>query len=94
MVVRHPRTGRAALFVNPVYTTGIEGMEPDEAMPLLHRLYQHSVHPNLTCRVRWQPRMLTIWDNRSTQHFAINDYAGQRREMYRTSVRGPVTVAA
>ena len=94
MVVRHPRTGRAALFVNPVYTTGIEGMEPDEAMPLLQRLYQHSVHPNLTCRVRWQSQMLAIWDNRSTQHFAINDYAGKRREMYRTSVRGAVTVAA
>ncbi len=94
MVVRHPRTGRAALFVNPVYTTGIEGMDADEAMPLLQRLYQHGVHPNLTCRVRWQPRMLAIWDNRCTQHFAINDYAGQRREMYRTSVRGAAPVAA
>ncbi len=94
MVVRHPRTGRAALFVNPVYTTGIEGMEAAEAAPLLQRLYQHSVHPNLTCRVRWTPGMLTIWDNRSTQHFAINDYGGQRREMYRTSVRGSAPVAA
>jgi taurine dioxygenase len=94
MVVRHPRTGRAALFVNPVYTTGIEGMEPAEAAPLLQRLYQHSVHPNLTCRVRWTPGMLTIWDNRCTQHFAINDYGGQRREMYRTSVRGSAPTAA
>lgn len=94
MVARHPRTGRAALFVNPVYTTGIEGMDPAESAPLLQRLYQHSVHPNLTCRVRWTPGMLTIWDNRSTQHFAINDYAGQRREMYRTSVRGSAPVAA
>lgn len=92
VVVRHPRTGRAALFVNPVYTTGIEGMDPAEAQPLLQRLYQHSVHPNLTCRVRWQPHLLAIWDNRCTQHFAINDYAGQRREMYRTSVRGSTPV--
>jgi taurine dioxygenase len=94
MVVRHPRTGRDALFVNPVYTTGIEGMEPAEAAPLLQRLYQHSVHPNLTCRVRWTPGMLTIWDNRCTQHLAINDYGGQRREMYRTSVRGSAPIAA
>ncbi len=94
MVVRHPRTGRAALFVNPVYTTGIEGMDPIEARTLLQRLCQHSVHPNFTCRVRWEPRLLTIWDNRCTQHFAINDYAGQRREMYRTSVRGTAPVAA
>ena len=77
-----------------VYTTGIEGMEPAEAAPLLQRLYQHSVHPNLTCRVRWTPGMLTIWDNRCTQHLAINDYGGQRREMYRTSVRGSAPIAA
>jgi taurine dioxygenase len=94
VVVRHPRTGRPALFVNAVYTTGIEGMDASESTPLLQRLYQHSVHPNLTCRVRWEPGMLAIWDNRCTQHFAINDYAGQRREMYRTSVRGSAPVSA
>lgn len=88
VVIRHPRTGRLALYVNPVYTTGIEGMEPLEAMALLQRLFQHSVHPNFTCRWRWRPGDLAIWDNRTTQHFAINDYTGQRREMYRTSVRG------
>jgi taurine dioxygenase len=94
LVVRHPRTGRAALFVNPVYTTGIEGMDPAESGPLLARLYAHSVNPNFTCRLRWQPHMLAIWDNRCTQHFAINDYAGERREMFRTSVRGAAPVAA
>lgn len=92
LVIRHPRTGRLALYVNPVYTTGIEGMDPSEAMPLLQRLFQHSVHPNFTCRLRWAPGMLAIWDNRCTQHFAINDYAGMRREMYRTSVRGAAPV--
>lgn len=94
MVIRHPRTGRLALYVNPVYTTGIEGMEPLEAMALLQRLYQHSVHPNLTCRLRWRPHMLAIWDNRTTQHFAVNDYTGMRREMYRTSVKGAAPLSA
>ena len=93
-VIRHPRTGRAALFVNPVYTTGFEGLPADESRALLHRLTQHAVHPNLTCRIRWQQHQLVIWDNFATQHFAINDYAGQRREMYRTSVRGTQPVAA
>ena len=88
VVRRHPRTGRPALYVNAVYTTGIEGLPDDEARATLARLVQHSTHPNFTCRVRWQPHQLVIWDNRCTQHFAINDYAGQRREMYRTSVRG------
>ena len=87
-VIAHPRTGEPALFVNPVYTTALldEHGEPDAA--LLARLVAHSTHPNLTCRLRWQPGMVAIWDNRSTQHLAINDYTGQRREMFRTSVRG------
>ncbi len=93
-VIRHPRTGRPALFVNPVYTTGFEGLTADESRALLHRLTQHAAHPNLTCRVRWAPHQLVIWDNFATQHFAINDYAGQRREMYRTSVRGTPPVPA
>jgi len=88
LVIRHPRTGRAALFVNSVYTTGIEGMDPAEGAALLARLTAHATHPNLTCRLRWEPDMLTIWDNNATQHFAINDYPGQRRELFRTSVAG------
>jgi taurine dioxygenase len=88
LVVRHPRTGRPALYANSVYTTGIEGMDDAEARPLLARLVAHATHPNLTCRLRWEPHMLTIWDNVATQHFAINDYPGARREMFRTSVRG------
>ncbi len=90
LVIRHPRTGRPALYANSVYTTGIDGMDDAEARPLLARLFAHATHPNLTCRLRWEPAMLTIWDNASTQHFAINDYPGQRREMFRTSVRGRV----
>lgn len=93
VVTRHPRTGRPSLFVNPVYTTHIVGLEAAESASLLARLYQHAVHPNFTCRIRWQPGMLAIWDNRCTQHFAINDYGGQRREMFRTSVLGSVPAA-
>jgi taurine dioxygenase len=93
MVIRHPRTGRAALYVNSVYTTRIDQLDEEESTTLLARLVQHSTHPNLTCRLRWRPGMLAIWDNRTTQHFAINDYPGQRREMFRTSVRGSAPTA-
>ena len=88
LVVRHPRTGRPALYANSVYTTGIEGMDPADAKALLARLTAHATHPNFTCRLRWEPNMLTIWDNTATQHFAINDYPGERRELFRTSVAG------
>jgi hypothetical protein len=70
LVIRHPRTGRPALYANSVYTTGVEGMDPAESAPLLARLTAHATHPNFTCRLRWEPGMLTIWDNNATQHFA------------------------
>jgi taurine dioxygenase len=92
-VISHPRTGEAALFVNPVYTTALLD-EHDRADPaLLARLVAHSTHPNLTCRLRWKPGMVAIWDNRATQHLAVNDYTGMRRELFRTSVRGDIPVS-
>ena len=53
LVIRHLCTGRPALYANSVYTTGIEGMDPDEARSLLARLTMHATHPNFTCRLRW-----------------------------------------
>ena len=87
-VVEHPVTHRPALFVNPVYTTRFEGWSPMESQALLAHLFHQSVQENLTCRLRWARHTLTIWDNRCTMHNALNDYAGQRREMFRTSVKG------
>lgn len=92
MVTVHPRTGRRALFVNPVYTTRIDGWAATESQPLLAHLYRHGVQENFTCRLRWRRHLLAIWDNRCTQHNALNDYRGVRREMYRTSVKGTAPV--
>ena len=94
IVVTHPESGQPALFVNPVYTVRIEGWSHGESQALLQYLYKHGVNENLTCRVRWAKGTLTIWDNRATQHNALNDYAGQRREMFRTSVAGAAPKAA
>lgn len=93
VVTCHPNTGQPSLFVNSVYTTGFEGWSPAESQTVLGHLYRHSVNENFTCRLRWSPHMLAIWDNRVTQHNALNDYSGVRREMYRTSVRGASPVA-
>jgi len=87
-VTVHPVTGRAALYVNPVYTTRFAGWSPLESQELLGYLYRHATSENFTCRWRWQRHTLAIWDNRCTLHNALNDYAGQRREMFRTSVKG------
>jgi len=92
VVTVHPVTGRRALYVNPVYTTRFEGWTREESHALLAHLHRHSINENFTCRLRWSVRTLAIWDNRCTMHNALNDYSGVRREMYRTSVRGPAPV--
>lgn len=90
VVTRHPETGDEILYVNPTYTQRIEGWSLMESAGLLAFLHRHASHENLTCRIRWEQGMLAIWDNRSTQHNALNDYSGVRREMFRTSVKGTV----
>ncbi len=91
-VLRHPESGRRALYLNPVYTTRFEGWSKDESEALLSHLHRHSINENFTCRLRWAVGTLAIWDNRCTMHNALNDYSGVRREMYRTSVKGAAPV--
>ncbi len=88
LVRTHPITGRKALFVNEVYTVGLADMTAEESAPILDYLFRHARQISFTCRVRWQPGTLLMWDNRCTQHHAIDDYSGQRREMNRMTLAG------
>jgi taurine dioxygenase len=90
LVTRHPETGRKVLFVNPAYTSGIRGLRPEEAQPLLDYLFGLAQSPAFGCRMRWYQGTLAIWDNRCTWHMPIADYHGMRREMFRTTVVGEV----
>lgn len=87
-VITHPVTGRRALFINAVYTTRFKDMTEAESQPILDYLHKHATNENNICRVSWQPEQLTMWDNRVTQHFAMNDYDGHRRRLHRTTVKG------
>ncbi len=82
----HPETGRKALYLSRGHTTHFKGMTEEESRPLIEYLQAHIVRPEFTCRLRWAPGTLTIWDNRCTQHNAVNDYHGQRRRMRRLTV--------
>ena len=88
-VVRvHPETGKKALYVNSAHTVSFEGMTKEESAPLLQYLFRHQVRPDFTCRFRWRPGSIALWDNRCAQHNAINDYQGHRRLMHRITLAG------
>jgi taurine dioxygenase len=82
----HPETGRKALYCSRGHTIRFRDMSEEESRPLIDFLQAHQTRPEFTCRVRWAPGTLTVWDNRCTQHNAINDYHGQRRRMRRLTV--------
>ncbi len=88
VVIRHPGSGRKALYVNPGFTLQFEGWTAEESRPLLDYLYRHASRPEFTCRFRWQPGSLAFWDNRATWHYALNDYQGERRLLHRITLDG------
>ena len=92
-VVRtHPVNGRKSIYVNPQFTVKIEGLDPDESRAVLQVLYAQAQVPEYQFRLRWTPGAIVFWDNRSTQHYAANDYYPERRRMERTAVIGDVPV--
>jgi taurine dioxygenase len=88
LVRTHAVSGEKALYVDPSYAIGIEGMAEAERCRCCAILTDHMTQPAFTCRLRWEPGMLTLWDNRLCVHQAFNDYDGFRREMYRTTIAG------
>jgi len=90
----HPVTGRKALFVNPVYTVGVEDMTPAESAAILAYLFQHMTQEQFVWRHVWAPDMLIMWDNRCLLHNATGGYEGHARVMHRTTVAGDAPRAA
>ena len=88
MVIRHPVSGRAALYVNPGFTVRIDGWTDLESRALLKYLYRIAARPEHTCRFQWQVGSVAFWDNRATWHYALDDYPGERRLMHRVTVDG------
>ncbi|MBX7540154.1 TauD/TfdA family dioxygenase [Qipengyuania sp. GH29] len=93
VVIRHPQTGQKLLYVNPGFTMHFTGMTREESLPLLQELFAHAMKPQHQCRVEWKPGTVAIWDNRTTWHYAMNDYQGHAREMHRITLSGEALAA-
>lgn len=88
VIIRHPLSGRPALYVNGDFTVKFEGWTQAESQPLLDYLYAHASQNEFTCRFSWRKGSMAIWDNRATHHCALNDYHGERRLMHRITIDG------
>jgi alpha-ketoglutarate-dependent taurine dioxygenase len=89
LVRTHPETGRKTIYISN-HTQTLDGFKEAEARPIIEFLRTHAVEPELTCRFRWEVGSMAIWDNRCTQHRALNDYPGKRRRMHRITIAGDV----
>jgi len=88
IVRAHPETGRHALYCSDAHTISIEGMPDVDSGPLLRSLYEVQQRPEHCCRFQWSVGSLAFWDNRASQHNALNDYQGHRRVMHRVTIAG------
>ncbi|KAI9745076.1 MAG: hypothetical protein M1818_001354 [Claussenomyces sp. TS43310] len=95
----HPVTGKKCLFLNGEFITKIQGMKEAESKLLLNFLLQHMITGHdFQARVKWQPKSIVMFDNRSTLHSAIVDYidesgAAQPRHIFRLCAMAEVPKA-
>lgn len=85
----HPYTKKPCLFVNEGYTARIAHMSPEESDRVLNLLFAHLSRPEFVYSHQWRAGDFLLWDNCSTQHRAVFNYAlPQRRRMERTTLTG------
>ncbi|OZI26544.1 hypothetical protein CAL26_04250 [Bordetella genomosp. 9] len=92
LVVRHPETGRAALFLGRRRNSYILGLPLDESNALLDELWAHATQPEFTFRQEWKPHDLILWDNRCTLHRRDAFDPSVSRIMHRTQIKGIATI--
>jgi taurine dioxygenase len=88
IVVRHPVTGRKALFLGRRPFGYVMGMSLEDSEALLNRLWAHASQEDLAWFQKWKVGDLLIWDNRCVMHKRTAFDANERRLLYRTQIKG------
>jgi taurine dioxygenase len=89
LVRTHPESGRRSIYLNPIRTEAIEGMQEADALALLDDLLAHATQPQFEYRHQWRQGDMVMWDNRCLLHKANGDYdMGQVRYLYRIMLKG------
>jgi taurine dioxygenase len=94
VVIRHPISGRPALYVNRLFTLKINEVSEEESEAILRFLFEHAERPDFQLRFRWEPHSVAFWDNRAVQHLAIWDYFPHTRSGSRVTIKGGRLLAA
>ncbi len=89
LIRTHP-DGRKGIYFSREHTIRFARMTPQESAPLLDWLQVHLTQPMFTTRLEWRKGTLAFWDNRCLNHYALNDYHGERRHMHRLTIAGDV----
>lgn len=82
----HRESGVEAVYSTLGYIVGIEGMDSDEAIPLLIELHQWQTRDEFVYTHSWEPDMLVMWDNRCVLHKARGGFEGHERLLHRTTI--------
>ncbi|WP_051709966.1 TauD/TfdA dioxygenase family protein [Andreprevotia chitinilytica] len=88
----HPETGERNLLLGH-FVKRIVGLPTGDGQHLFNLLQNHVTRLENTVRWRWQPGDVAVWDNRATQHYAVDDYGDAHRVVRRVTVDGTVPVA-
>ncbi|RMI35379.1 TauD/TfdA dioxygenase family protein [Nocardia stercoris] len=91
-VVRvHPETGRKSLLLGH-FVKKFAGLTDRDSAALFEVLQRYVENPDQTVRWVWAPGDVAIWDNRSTQHYGVNDFGTHKRLLHRATIAGDIPV--
>lgn len=88
VVAVHPETGRRSLFVSPRYTPELKDLRPHESAAVLKVFFEHITQPEHQVRFNWNVGDIALWDNRTSQHYAVDDYGDELRIVHSVSIQG------